>query len=110
LAAGDRAADAGARRGRDARAGLRPRAAVDARGRAGGIALPGAGLDAGRAARLAPVGGARHGRLREGAHVRVLLGAFGDPGHAFPIIALGCELVARGHEVGIETWQRWRAP
>jgi UDP:flavonoid glycosyltransferase YjiC (YdhE family) len=42
--------------------------------------------------------------------VRVLLGAFGDPGHAFPIISLGSELVARGHEVGIETWQRWRAP
>ena len=32
--------------------------------------------------------------------VRVLLGAFGDPGHAFPMLALGCELVARGHEVG----------
>src|ERR1700759_2994108 len=24
------------------------------------------------------------------------------------MIALGCELVARGHDVGIETWQRWR--
>jgi UDP:flavonoid glycosyltransferase YjiC (YdhE family) len=42
--------------------------------------------------------------------VRVLLGAFGDPGHAFPIIALGSELVARGHVVGIETWQKWRSP
>jgi UDP:flavonoid glycosyltransferase YjiC (YdhE family) len=42
--------------------------------------------------------------------LRVILGAFGDPGHAFPIIALGSELVARGHEVGIETWERWRAP
>jgi UDP:flavonoid glycosyltransferase YjiC (YdhE family) len=42
--------------------------------------------------------------------VRVLLGAFGDPGHAFPVIALGSELVARGHDVGIETWQRWREP
>jgi len=42
--------------------------------------------------------------------VRVLLGAFGDPGHAFPVIALGAELAARGHEVGIETWERWRAP
>jgi UDP:flavonoid glycosyltransferase YjiC (YdhE family) len=40
----------------------------------------------------------------------VLLGAFGDPGHAFPIIALGSELVARGHDVGIETWKRWREP
>ena len=42
--------------------------------------------------------------------MRVLLGAFGDPGHAFPVIALGAELVARGHEVGIETWTRWREP
>ncbi len=46
----------------------------------------------------------------QGALVRVLLGAFGDPGHAFPVIALGSELVARGHDVGIETWQKWRAP
>src|SRR4051794_3930937 len=42
--------------------------------------------------------------------MRVLLGAFGDPGHAFPVIALGSELVARGHDVGIETWQKWRDP
>ena len=42
--------------------------------------------------------------------MRVLLGAFGDPGHAFPMLALGTELVARGHEVGIETWKRWREP
>jgi UDP:flavonoid glycosyltransferase YjiC (YdhE family) len=42
--------------------------------------------------------------------VRVLLGAFGDPGHAFPVLALGAELVARGHDVGIETWQKWREP
>jgi UDP:flavonoid glycosyltransferase YjiC (YdhE family) len=42
--------------------------------------------------------------------LRVLLGAFGDPGHAFPMIALGCELLARGHEVGVETWKRWREP
>ncbi|WP_211233106.1 glycosyltransferase [Solirubrobacter soli] len=40
--------------------------------------------------------------------MRVLLGAFGDPGHAFPIIALGSELVARGHDVGIETWRKWQ--
>ena len=33
--------------------------------------------------------------------MRVLLGAFGDPGHAFPMLALGCELLERGHEVGI---------
>jgi len=42
--------------------------------------------------------------------VRVLLGAFGDPGHAFPVLALGAELVARGHDVGVETWERWREP
>src|SRR5439155_221909 len=35
-------------------------------------------------------------------------GAFGDPGHAFPVIALGRELVQRGHEVTLETWERWR--
>jgi len=37
-----------------------------------------------------------------------LLGAFGDPGHAFPMIALGRALVARGHDVTLETWTRWR--
>ena len=42
--------------------------------------------------------------------MRVLLGAFGDPGHAFPVLALGAELVARGHDVGIETWAKWREP
>jgi UDP:flavonoid glycosyltransferase YjiC (YdhE family) len=41
---------------------------------------------------------------------RILLGAFGDPGHAFPMIALGCALAARGHEVTLQTWERWRAP
>ena len=41
---------------------------------------------------------------------RVLLGAFGDPGHAFPMIALGCALAARGHDVTVQTWGRWRAP
>src|SRR4051794_30713986 len=66
-------------------------------------------MGARRAPRVAPVGRARSGRVRP-RPVRVLLGAFGDPGHAFPMIALGCELVARGHEVGIETWKRWREP
>ena len=37
----------------------------------------------------------------------MLLGAFGDPGHAFPMIALGRALVARGHEVTLQTWRRW---
>jgi UDP:flavonoid glycosyltransferase YjiC (YdhE family) len=40
---------------------------------------------------------------------RVLLGAFGDPGHAFPMIALGRALAARGHEVTLQTWRRWQA-
>ncbi len=39
----------------------------------------------------------------------ILLGAFGDPGHAFPMIALGRTLVARGHEVWLQTWQRWQS-
>jgi UDP:flavonoid glycosyltransferase YjiC (YdhE family) len=42
--------------------------------------------------------------------LRLLLGAFGDPGHAFPMIAFGCALRARGHEVTLQTWERWRAP
>jgi len=40
--------------------------------------------------------------------LKVFLGAFGDAGHAFPMIALGIGLVARGHEVHLETWKRWR--
>jgi UDP:flavonoid glycosyltransferase YjiC (YdhE family) len=40
---------------------------------------------------------------------RVLLGAFGDPGHAFPMIALGRALAARGHDVTLQTWRRWQA-
>ena len=92
------------------RARLRAGAALDAEGRTGRAVLRRPGLAPRRAPRVAPVGGARDGRLREGARVRVLLGAFGDPGHAFPMIALGSELVARGHDVGIETWQRWREP
>jgi UDP:flavonoid glycosyltransferase YjiC (YdhE family) len=42
--------------------------------------------------------------------VRVFLGAFGDPGHAFPMLALGEALVGAGHDVAIQTWQRWREP
>jgi UDP:flavonoid glycosyltransferase YjiC (YdhE family) len=38
----------------------------------------------------------------------VLLGAFGDPGHAFPMIALGRALAARGHHVTLQTWTRWK--
>jgi MGT family glycosyltransferase len=40
--------------------------------------------------------------------LRVFLGAFGQPGHAFPMLALGAELVARGHDVTFETWSHWR--
>jgi MGT family glycosyltransferase len=40
--------------------------------------------------------------------VKFFLGAFGDPGHAFPMLALGSRLAARGHEVVLETWGRWR--
>jgi MGT family glycosyltransferase len=39
---------------------------------------------------------------------RILLGAFGDPGHAFPVIALGAELARRGHDVTLQTWEKWR--
>lgn len=39
---------------------------------------------------------------------RIFLGAFGQPGHAFPMLALGSRLVQRGHEVTYETWERWR--
>ena len=42
--------------------------------------------------------------------LRVLVAAFGDAGHAFPAIALARGLVGRGHEVVVETWERWREP
>ncbi|MEA2352490.1 MAG: hypothetical protein QOJ14_904 [Thermoleophilaceae bacterium] len=44
----------------------------------------------------------------DGPRRRIMLAAFGDPGHAFPMIALGRALVARGHEVCLETWSRWQ--
>jgi MGT family glycosyltransferase len=44
-----------------------------------------------------------------GRALHILLGAFGDPGHAFPMIALGRALRERGHEVTLQTWERWRA-
>lgn len=40
---------------------------------------------------------------------RFLLGAFGDAGHAFPIMALGRRLAERGNLVWVQTWDRWRA-
>ena len=42
--------------------------------------------------------------------MKVFLGAFGDPGHAFPMLALGEALVARGHTVVLQTWRRWEEP
>jgi UDP:flavonoid glycosyltransferase YjiC (YdhE family) len=42
--------------------------------------------------------------------LRLLVAAFGDPGHAFPAIALARELHRRGHDVLVETWERWREP
>ena len=43
------------------------------------------------------------------APLRVLVAAFGDPGHVFPAIALGRALARRGHEVTVETWEERRA-
>lgn len=39
---------------------------------------------------------------------RVLLGAFGDPGHVFPCMSLGRALRARGHDVALHTAEKWR--
>jgi UDP:flavonoid glycosyltransferase YjiC (YdhE family) len=47
---------------------------------------------------------------RSDRELRLLVAAFGDPGHAFPAIALARELRRRGHEVLVETWERWREP
>jgi len=53
------------------------------------------------------LGSAPGGSGRTG--LRLFLGAFGDPGHAFPMLALGAALARRGHAVTFETWERWRA-
>jgi UDP:flavonoid glycosyltransferase YjiC (YdhE family) len=39
---------------------------------------------------------------------RFLVAAFGDPGHAYPAIALARALAERGNEVLVETWDHWR--
>jgi len=46
---------------------------------------------------------------RAGEPLRVLVAAFGDPGHVFPAISLGRALAGRGHEVVVETWEERRA-
>ena len=40
--------------------------------------------------------------------LRLLVAAFGDPGHAYPAIALARALAGRGHRVVVESWERWR--
>ena len=40
--------------------------------------------------------------------LRILIAAFGDPGHTFPAIALARALRERGHRVVFETWEKWR--
>jgi UDP:flavonoid glycosyltransferase YjiC (YdhE family) len=42
--------------------------------------------------------------------LRFFLGAFGEAGHAFPMLALAEALHERGHTVALETWKRWREP
>ena len=64
-------------------------------------------LDAGGAHRAAAPA-RRAGGLRSDPTGSAPLGAFGDPGHAFPMIALGRALRARGHDVVLQTWERWR--
>jgi MGT family glycosyltransferase len=44
-----------------------------------------------------------------GSSLRILVAAFGDPGHVFPAISLGRALAGRGHEVVVETWEERRA-
>jgi MGT family glycosyltransferase len=43
-----------------------------------------------------------------GSSLRILVAAFGDPGHVFPAISLGKALAGRGHEVVVETWEERR--
>jgi UDP:flavonoid glycosyltransferase YjiC (YdhE family) len=40
--------------------------------------------------------------------LRVLVAAFGDPGHVFPAISLGQALARRDHSVTVETWEERR--
>ena len=64
-----------------------------------------------RAARAIPAGsGGGAGAGVAPTRLRCYLGAFGEAGHAFPMLALGAELATRGHDVTFETWTRWRTP
>ena len=45
---------------------------------------------------------------RSDGQLRLLVAAFGDPGHAFPAIGLARALARRGHDLMVETWERWR--
>lgn len=38
---------------------------------------------------------------------RILLVTIGEPGHAFPMIAIATKLVEAGCDVGVHTWFRW---
>ena len=40
--------------------------------------------------------------------MKVVLSTFGATGHVFPALSLSRRLVARGHEVWLETMERWR--
>jgi UDP:flavonoid glycosyltransferase YjiC (YdhE family) len=42
--------------------------------------------------------------------LRVFLSAFGGAGHVFPVLGLARRLRDRGHEVWVETIERWRQP
>ena len=86
--------------------GYRERAAVDAARGTGAPFLRGRGLADGRSRAVARRPRAADRRLRQAA-VRIYLGAFGDAGHAFPMLALGEALVARGHAVALQTWRNW---
>ena len=89
LARGHRGRDARARRGGDGRARLRARAAVDARGRARRALLRARAAGSATGAASGTRGSGSRSSATPGTCVRVLLGAFGDPGHAFPMLALG---------------------
>jgi UDP:flavonoid glycosyltransferase YjiC (YdhE family) len=60
-------------------------------------------LSAARSGANRPPGGSADG-------LRLLIAAFGDPGHAFPAIALARALRGCGHQVLVETWEQWREP